>query len=883
MGYGIEIHLPFTNFSTNVKGFPRRVSGQAEQVDIQQNLQYMGKKIKMVPNIQPLNTMNDIRWSIVEGGSYASINSSTGELTIKDNAITQMVKVKATSLTNSSIFDEREIVLTYKDVDEIDLPVYQIIVTGLQDEYVYVNNERTYTLKFSVYPGLIDELFFEVIDGQDFINISDISSVDNYTYITFSFVDITDETTNIKLHVFDYGDSTVETTVDIIVKARIENIGFRNIPNGNIIPDIVYSFDYYTDPVLQRAMDVSIIQNNNLVESYYVNNINGTAGTINFVRKNLEIGQNQDVVFRVADAQDLSNYKDASIVFAPVANHRINVYDNLPVYEYDPSTNVYYSFRWQEVPTVERELSVQVIEPSTGSITYNLTDVSFGSGKFNFRPNSINDIGNFTVKIYDEDNTSFYTDVNFLVHNTVGLYNTSIRIHDFLCFSGYGAGDSVDSLNYNNYGENFFGDISDYYYANIPAFANSDTYNIINIKKHYGDIVFPYDSVTTVPKEINFEMYFGTDNQVFNTVNIEVIGVSSNISVNDITIQDDNISADLTGFNGHNIQIKVRIYLNTGEYKIYEINVEFIDISDCEKLYITDDIRESNNLPSLMMTSRYNDFSTGVYIPGIDLYYLYDVEHMYITLMNGNINDYICIAATGLPINNNQDYIHGAFVLDKEKGRFVFDLDDLKGYIKRNNQVDSPGSNGWIGWAYDTDGHEAYNTEFAENSYKNGGNSFLMYFILFEKNSFTLTNRFLYSFGIALNGTVSQNNEYIPPTEVSGRNQFKIYTTKSSLRNTNVISLPNLYCFDLCDRNISGNIPNNIFTGNIIINSIEGRGQGSIEDIIITKTKKIKVEGGSTISFNKIDLLDFDDGDLQILVECNYNFGQQVLLNYNLE
>jgi len=106
------------------------------------------------------------------------------------------------------------------------------------------------------------------------------------------------------------------------------------------------------------------------------------------------------------------------------------------------------------------------------------------------------------------------------------------------------------------------------------------------------------------------------------------------------------------------------------------------------------------------------------------------------------------------------------------------------------------------------------------------------------------------------------NAEYIPPTEVSGRNQITIYITKSSLRNTNVISLPNLYCFDLCDRNISGNIPNNIFTGNIIINRLEGIGHGShIEDFIITKTKKLKVEGGSTVSFNKIDLLDFDDGD----------------------
>ena len=870
---GIEVHIPYVNFKTKVQGFPRRVSGQAETVSIQQNLQYMGKKIKMIPSIQPLNTVDNIQWSIVEGGSYANINSSTGELTINNNTITQMIKVKATSLTNSSIFDEREIVLTYKDVDEIDLPVYQIIVTGLEDEYVYVNNEMTYTLKFSEYPGTIGDLFFDVIEGQNFINITDISRVENYTYITFSFMNIIDETNVIKLHVFDYGDNTIQTTVNITVKAKVQNIGFRNIPNGNIIPDIVYSFDYYTDPVLQRSMDVSIVQNNNLIDRYYLSNVNGTAGTINFVRKNEEIAQNQDVVFRVSDAQDLTNYRDASIVFAPINSHRIEVYDNLPVYEYEPSTNVYYSFRWQEVPTVERELSVQVIEPSTGSITYNLTDVSFGSGKFNFRPNSVNDIGNFTVKIYDEDNTNFYTDVNFLVHNTVELYNTRIIIGNPLK-----AGDhlysSIDSINYNNYGENFFGEDDN----NIPNFANTQTYNIINIKKYFGNIFHANNKVENVDKKIQLIMYFETNNQFFDTVDIEVIS-RNNISDSYYIYTHNNYLNTFysSPVNGNNIQIKFRISISTGEYKIYEVNVQFIDLSNTIKLYITDNIREANNLSNILMCGIDYYFARPFYVSSIGMQYLYDVDSMYITLQNDindiNIDDYICIAASQLPLNNGQNAINGAFVLDKENNRFIFNVNDLKNYIKQNNQeLYNPEAFGsaWISWAYDTDGHYKYDDR-AEHSYNNGRGGITLNFLLYDKNSISITNRFIYQFDINLNG--QSQIDYIKPLEMFFRKNITLSTTKNALQNTNVISIRHLYCCDLCNRTITGNLPNNIFTGNMIFKNYEN---GKI-----TKIKKMQVSSGNTLTFNKSYLQDFN-GDIKILIKCNYNLGIEAIINSQL-
>jgi len=116
-------------------------------------------------------------------------------------------------------------------------------------------------------------------------------------------------------------------------------------------------------------------------------------------------------------------------------------------------------------------------------------------------------------------------------------------------------------------------------------------------------------------------MWFNTDTQFYNDkISVEILSLTNITDYNDVSVNyryynNENtanymynsyfyLAADITHINGDDIQIKTKISLNTGEYKIYEINIKFIDISTKELFYITDNIREANNLPNVLMKKR---------------------------------------------------------------------------------------------------------------------------------------------------------------------------------------------------------------------------------------------------------------------------------------
>lgn len=72
-------------------------------------------------SLEPLNTTdNQVDWEILDGNKYCSIDRSTGELTIDSSTITQMVKVRAKSRANADLYEDKEIVLTHRDVEGIE-------------------------------------------------------------------------------------------------------------------------------------------------------------------------------------------------------------------------------------------------------------------------------------------------------------------------------------------------------------------------------------------------------------------------------------------------------------------------------------------------------------------------------------------------------------------------------------------------------------------------------------------------------------------------------------------------------------------------------------------------------------------------------------------
>lgn len=79
-------------------------------------------------------TQRGITWSIISGGSYATINSSTGVLTILSGASSSSVTIKATSTADSSITATKTITVTYnEDASDYDATLYYSKVNELTE------------------------------------------------------------------------------------------------------------------------------------------------------------------------------------------------------------------------------------------------------------------------------------------------------------------------------------------------------------------------------------------------------------------------------------------------------------------------------------------------------------------------------------------------------------------------------------------------------------------------------------------------------------------------------------------------------------------------------------------------------------------------------
>jgi len=72
----------------------------------------------------PSNTTQlGVTWSIVNGSTYASIDSQTGELTVLDGASSNNVKIRATSIFNQSIYGELDIVVSKAVIHDCSMEV----------------------------------------------------------------------------------------------------------------------------------------------------------------------------------------------------------------------------------------------------------------------------------------------------------------------------------------------------------------------------------------------------------------------------------------------------------------------------------------------------------------------------------------------------------------------------------------------------------------------------------------------------------------------------------------------------------------------------------------------------------------------------------------
>ena len=417
---GLEIRIPYVSYKTRTKGFPYRINVQPTEMSVQKNLQYYSNKVMLKSNLQPLNTnKNDIEWSIVEGDNYCSINASTGELTIDSSAITQMVKVRAKSVSNQNLIEEREIVLTHREQPIIEDLNLDINISGLQALYNFKDTETTYTFTASLTPSISGyNVVFDVIEGNDCFNITDINWENNQTTVTFAFNEPNEEDTVITLRFCL--DKMKEFTKDVSfnVKTLVSDIIFDNIPEAPYIPYELYSFDFSTEPIIKfRNLDVSVISGKEYLDNWYTGNVVGTSGKLYFKRNDEDILDEENIVFRFSDPLDENIHRDISFVFENL-NRRIEVYGNKSTYEYNSDKSFYENFTWKAIPNL-RQLTITVTQNPENIINYNTSNVIGGTGQFNFQTKEITDEGTVHVRLQDPIKDYLRKDVYFNIRNSV--------------------------------------------------------------------------------------------------------------------------------------------------------------------------------------------------------------------------------------------------------------------------------------------------------------------------------------------------------------------------------------------------------------------------------------------------------------------------------
>ena len=419
-GFGIEFRIPYVNYKTRTKGFPYRINVQPTEMSVQKNLQYYSNKVMLKSNLQPLNTnKNDIEWSIVDGDNYCSINASTGELTIDSSAITQMVKVRAKSVSNQNLIEEREIVLTHREQPIIEDLNLDINISGLQASYNFIDTETTYTFTASLTPYISGyNVVFDVIEGNDCFNITDINWQNNQTTVTFAFNEPNEEDTVITLRFCL--DKMKEFTKDVSfnVKTLVSDIIFDNIPEAPYIQYELYSFDFSTEPIIKfRNLDVSVISGEEYLDNWYTGNVVGTSGKLYFKRNDEDILDEENIVFRFSDPLDENIHRDISFVFENL-NRRIEVYGNKSTYEYNSDKSFYENFTWEAIPNL-RQLTITVTQNPENIINYNTSNVIGGTGQFNFQTKEITDEGAVHVRLQDPIKDYLRKDVYFNIRNSV--------------------------------------------------------------------------------------------------------------------------------------------------------------------------------------------------------------------------------------------------------------------------------------------------------------------------------------------------------------------------------------------------------------------------------------------------------------------------------
>lgn len=168
---GIAIIVPGADYSHEGLGRVTLLEDTVlESLSITGVSEITGRVVQMVVAYVPaLTSDRDVVWSITSGSQYASINSSTGELTILSGANSSAVTVHVESTNDSSIYAEKQLTLTYQE---------SLLELEISGESVVSGKTASYSLAY-LYDGVetSDQQYkgciWEVVSGPATIKSQD--------------------------------------------------------------------------------------------------------------------------------------------------------------------------------------------------------------------------------------------------------------------------------------------------------------------------------------------------------------------------------------------------------------------------------------------------------------------------------------------------------------------------------------------------------------------------------------------------------------------------------------------------------------------------------------------------------------------------------------
>lgn len=567
---GIEVHIPYVSFNTKVQGFPRRVNAPATELTIQEHLQYYSNKVMLKTSLEPLNTTdNQVDWEILDGSSYCSIDGSTGELTIDSSTITQMVKVRAKSRANANLYEDKEIVLTHRDVEGIEQMQLQILFEDLASSYTYANDSTVYSFYVKVQPNVDITMGYDILEGTEDIEITNIQPITSGTHkdqvlIQFKLLGThTNSDVKIRFYDADY-PADLYADAEFTAYAPISSISVSGLSEYSDQDQTAhyfwgneYSFSYYTTPSVRRNLVVECTQNNDKISVWNLPNGNLSSGTIGFT--SLTTDSNTVYKVKISDPDDENVYKEVTFLINTPVISDIVVTGNAGRYAYNSDENVYNTIGFYADPSIHRALRLNFIE-GDDLISW---DVS----------NRLEDSGDLVFRVLDPSREGI---TRFLLQDS--LYADSSKYVQFGVYT------PITSILFNDVQERYVHDASNTAYS------------------------FGYYALPNVPRHLDVSVLSGADNISWNLTNVvdssgqfnfNILGAvaEGNVSLRVSDPYDDSVyadtsfvfyspisSIDVTGLQDHYICNEdnttwYEIEVNTTPHVVRNLNISFSGVN----------------------------------------------------------------------------------------------------------------------------------------------------------------------------------------------------------------------------------------------------------------------------------------------------------------